>query len=471
VVVGLAGVGSYFSFNKPAAPYLVTSTSSGTTVTSGTQTTSSETGSATVVPVEWVTVGQVRSIDYYLSLLESNGTAPYVQLASELRNLPDMQNATAVAQITYLALNATNPEVKEAFQLMKNGGTPSQSDYSYPVPTYNTELEILYWLACQNAFKKDDTLALAIAMSNGIWVSMGTSQVRLQVRKDTSDLLVFYRETNMLQEQRGYPQLENYPLEAKIGLGWTGSLSMHWMGDRTQLKYPASLVFWKEEQLPPMVYEKDTVSVETLRKMRDLAIARDWWQKDVNLSIGTIEEYFYFTPGNWQYATFPNIVDSQGIDSTLDVDWQFNRYLNGSIPLGDCGTETAWMDAWAKAIGVATLMTFRYRLVSDPASYMSHHYILYFDPARYVWTAYEQQIYTLGSGTSEPGWMIRYFIFRPPVNQKAYTDYTNTWSNQGNDLSYASAAYCFKQISLGQTEEMMTKGFDTAQMKQWLFYS
>jgi hypothetical protein len=269
----------------------------------------------------------------------------------------------------------------------------------------------------------------------------------------------------------GYAQLEDYPLEAKVGLGWTGSLSMHWMGDRTQLKYPASLVFWKTEQLPLIVYEKDTVSVETLRRMRDLAVSRGWWQKDVNLSIGTMEAYFYFTRGNWEYATFPNIVDSQGIDSTIDVDWQFSRYLNGSIPLGDCGTETAWMDAWAKAIGVATLMTWRYTLVSDSSLYRPHHYILYFDPSRRVWTAYEQQIFLLASEETGPSSMIRYFIFRPPVNQHAYTDYTDVPVGQTNNLLYASAAYCFKQITLGQEEQMELKGFDTTQMKQWLFYS
>jgi hypothetical protein len=284
--------------NKPIGPSTFIS-SSAVTILSATQKTAAAT-TTTFAPVQWITVSQVRSVNYYVSLLESNGTQPYVQLANELQKLPDYSNATAVAEITLLALNATNPEVKEAFELMMRGGTPDSRDYSYPVPTYNTELEILYWLACQNAFKKDDTLALAVAMSNGIWVSMGTDQVQLQVRKDTSDLLLFYRETNELQEQRGYPQLENYPLEAKVGLGWTGSLSMHWMGDRTQLRYPASLVFWKAVRLPLIVYEKDTVSVETLRKMRDLAISRGWWEKDVNLSIGTMERYFYFTPGNWR---------------------------------------------------------------------------------------------------------------------------------------------------------------------------
>jgi hypothetical protein len=413
----------------------------------------------------------VQTVGYYVTLLEKNGTQPYQLLGDAFRQLPDLTNATAVAQITYLALNSTNSEVKEAFALMMNGGVPDPADYNYPVPYYNTELEVLYWLACQNQFKKNDTLALAIAMSNGIWVSMGTSQVQLQVRNDTSNLLSFYRETNQVQERMGYAQLEDYPLEAKVGLGWTGSLSMHWMGDRTQLKYPASLVFWKTEQMPLIVYEKDTVSVETLRRMRDLAVSRGWWQKDVNLSIGTMEAYFYFTQGNWEYATFPNIVDSQGIDSTIDVDWQFSRYLNGSIPIGDCGTETAWMDAWAKAIGVATLMTWRYTLVSNRALYSPHHYILYFDPSRRVWTAYQQQIHLLASTGTDPSTMIRYFIFRPPINQHAYTDYTDVPIGQTNNLLYASAAYCIKQITLAQEEQMELKGYDTTQMKQWLFYS
>lgn len=218
VVVGLAVVGSYFTFNKPTAPYIVTSMSSGTTPTSSTQT-KSETTSTTVVPTQWVTVGQVKSINYYLSLLESNGTQPYVQLAKELRKLPTLTNATAVAMITYLALNATNPEVKEAFMLMIKGGTPNQRDFTYSVPQYNTELQVLYWLACQNDFKKDDTLALAIAMVNGLWVTMGYEQVREAVKKDTSDILAFFRETDELQRKRGYYQLKKLSVGGETGLG------------------------------------------------------------------------------------------------------------------------------------------------------------------------------------------------------------------------------------------------------------
>jgi hypothetical protein len=75
--------------------------------------TGSQTGVTPIRSIEWIKISQVKLINYYLSLLESNGTQPYVQLAKELRKLPDLTNATAVAKITYLALNATNPEVKD----------------------------------------------------------------------------------------------------------------------------------------------------------------------------------------------------------------------------------------------------------------------------------------------------------------------------------------------------------------------
>jgi hypothetical protein len=91
-------------------------------------TSSTVTSSTTLAEtVQWINVSGNHPISYYLKLLESNGTEPYVQLATELQKIPDLTNATA-AKITYLALNASNPEVKEAFELMMKGGTPDPKD-------------------------------------------------------------------------------------------------------------------------------------------------------------------------------------------------------------------------------------------------------------------------------------------------------------------------------------------------------
>jgi len=124
-----------------------------------------------------------------------------------------------------LALNATNSEVKEAFTLIMNGGTPGPRDYSYSLPSWNTGLQILYRLAEQNNLKKYDTLALTISLVNGLWVAMGDEPVRQAAYNDTNTLLSFFRDMNQMKKTRGFYQLEDYPLEAKVALAWTGGES------------------------------------------------------------------------------------------------------------------------------------------------------------------------------------------------------------------------------------------------------
>lgn len=251
VVVG--GGGSYLISYKSTGP----STTAPASVTISTAAQATTTGT-TVAPIQWITVGQVKPINYYLTLLESNGTEPYVQLARELRKLPDLTNASAVAKITYLALNATNPEVKEAFQLMLNGGTPDPRDFRYVVPNYNTELEVLYWLACQSELKKDDTLALAIGMVDGFQVTMGNEQVRKAVYEDVNKRLLFFREIDDL-EHVPY-RLSDYPLEALVALVNTNTNTAHRGTYSLRQNYIS-------KNLDLEGYQSNAVSVATLRMM------------------------------------------------------------------------------------------------------------------------------------------------------------------------------------------------------------
>jgi len=104
------------------------SSSSAQTSESSTSSSSASVTPASETTALWINISAGKPVSYYLELLESNGTQPYVQLARELRKLPDLKDAAAVAKIAHLALNATNPEVKEAFELMIKGGTPRPSD-------------------------------------------------------------------------------------------------------------------------------------------------------------------------------------------------------------------------------------------------------------------------------------------------------------------------------------------------------
>jgi len=108
--------------------------------------------------------------------------------------------------------------------MMVNGGVGNQV-VGYG-SRWNSQLRILFWLALQNEFKRNDTLVQAIALSNGIWEAMGDEQVTQSVRADVNALFKFFRETNEFQIAKGFSQLEEYPLEVKIALAWTGNESM-----------------------------------------------------------------------------------------------------------------------------------------------------------------------------------------------------------------------------------------------------
>ena len=437
------------------SPSLRTSQSSpsSTTVTSASETTL------------WINVTASKPVSYYLGLLESNGTQPYAQLAKELRKLPDLTNATAVAEITYLALSATNPEVKEALELMIKGGTPSPSDFTYTVPNYNTELQVLYWLACQNEFKKDDTLALAIAMVNGLWITKGDNQVREAVKKDTSDLLTFFREDDEMQRARGYSSLEEYPLEVKICLAWTGGYSTS--GGR-----PYPLQLYKDRKLPFRGYVWDTVSLHTLRKMRDLMETKGWIVGSVDTTVASVERYLYFST-HWNYTgnTETEFIEVDGekvlVHDINNVDFTFEYLLENDKAFGDCGDESGLVDAFAKSWGIATTYVLHQSYDDKMTEIIwSHMKISYYEPVSKTWKICEEQ---LNVGINEP-YRFTLYVYRPPTKLPDYLNYHPNPSFRFR--AYGNECYAFeRQLSAGEIKGMFLTGIGSAEMKQWLLYS
>jgi len=440
-------------------------------------------------------IGKLQPVRHYLTLLESNGTQPYVQLGQELQKLPDLSNATAVAEITYLALNATNPEVKEAFELMMKGGTPSPSDYKYAVPKYNTELQVLYWLACQNEFKKDDTLALAIAIVNGLWTSIGDDQVKVAVQRDTSLMLAFGRETSEWQISKGLSyNLEEYPLEAKIAWAWTGNVTPVF-GPFGLSDNPDSQNFMKK-RLPLEGYSWNTVSVDTLRKMQVMMITPEAMLPPLEApgqvifsnspvtTMHNLEYYFYFmndriagpSSEHWDYAD--SRWDNTSRDISLDgrtvknylifnIDAMFNeQYLTTGKLTGGCWDETAWIDAWAKSIGISTTALWRVGWDSNHNfNRYNHAFNLFYDPFVNKWTADGQQL-RIGEGTEEKYQLTN--IFKPPVNQH---DYLRTkWYENHFEIT-GSFFHTIYDLTNSEIRTMFLLGVEASQMKQWLLYS
>jgi hypothetical protein len=396
-IVAVASVGTFTFLNKPVnqptnSVSLMTSSlqatiSSSTLVASTTSIQSS--------PVQWITIEKVQSVNYYLTLLQSNGTQPYVQLGQELQELPDYSNATAVAEITYLALNATNPEVKEAFELMLKGGTADPSDFHYPIPQYNTELQILYWLANGRQLKYDDTLALAIAMSNGIWVTVGDGSVQAQIKKDAVELLDFFRETDALQQSLGYLQLEQMPLEAKVALAWLGADAAkggpHGIWG-SQTKHDST-----EQRLTMAGYEWDNVNVTILRQMRDRMKEMGWISQNIDQTVANVEDYFFFSGfdehfkyvSSWDSTIQVNgeTVASRNLNN---ANFEFSYYSQHGYAIGVCTDEMTLVNAFLKSWGIATLPFGAYWFAGN--WYDGHIATMYYEPVSRTWKLAPYQV-------------------------------------------------------------------------------
>jgi len=402
--------------------------------------------------------------EYLFSQLEQHD---YGNLAAQLRELPQIQDGVsaeeveALADITALAITASNREVREAFQLLLEGGTPNPSDLTYPVPSWNTELQVLYWLAKQNEFKRDDTLAQAIAMVNGIWVSMGTAEVRDAVCKDVNDLLNFFRETNEIQKARGYYQLEDYPLEALaclVDISNAGPM----IGPSPYRLWQSYIV--RGLRLDQSGYDWNTLSVETLRRMREVMDQRGWINRQPTETLTNLEFWFYFNVApqhrtgstNWQFVdwrTEPYPVDRGNVDNL------FEQFLETNKGWGSCVEETELLRAFLQSWGIA----------ANTLSW-GHVYNYIFDHTSGKWKAYERQLEVLDWERPNPSMqdVATFYFYKPPIDQSRFLSYPDpdTVEDVWRDLDFY---VLYGDLSFAEMKSRLSEiGIPTEDMKQLL---
>jgi len=422
--------------------------------------------------------------DSYLSLLEQTGDPTYVELVKEWKKLPDFADNITTTETTedmvYLALLASNPEVKEAFELMIKGGTPDPRDFAYVVPNWNTELHVLYWLGKQNEFKGNDTLAQAIAMNNGLWVTMGDDQVREAVYKDTSDLLSFFRETNEIQKARGYYCLDDYPLEAKVALTWTGGSSVSHgthglLGPSDQCKHDYS-----QEQFTLHAYNWNTIKMNSLKKMRELMFENNWINNDPYITVRNLEEYFWFSgkSQHWEDGSWDKLIEVDGeivpSRNFENVNFVFNCYLSTEKGIGVCGEELRMVDALCKSWGVATLPTAIYWKSNE--WYNGHGHVIFFDPPSASWKAYDKQLYIYDRGSLVEGPIDMYTV-KPPINQIHYIRTSNPpddvavpYPYQTREVNLSMYGFLIKNVPDGEKMELLREGIPKSEVKKVLLY-
>jgi len=383
------------------------------------------------------------SVNYYLSLLEANGTQPYVQLAKELRKLPELTNATAVAKITYLALNATNLEVREAFELMIKGGTPDSTDFLFSVPTWNVQLWGLYELAKSEEFTRDDTLALVIPIADGLFRTIGDNATLEQLNTDARKLLRLGRELAEWQRSRGYAALVRLPIEAQLCWAnrapgafvrefyddasiYYGSGSLGNRNPYNPIEYSVFSFRPSKQRYPVEAYQWYATDPDTRKEMWRVGLERGWDNRDYAIVDRTLEEFFWFqTRSNWDYVN--RLLDKvDGVATTggflMNVNYNWRRFRSGQLPIGTSNAAMVFMSEFLNAMGVPSTIAWRHatevRQKEGRDSLAEHGHPLYYNPPVDKWEAYWKQ-YTKPSGIEtnvsldEPHQLI---IVRPPTS-------------------------------------------------------
>jgi hypothetical protein len=344
--------------------------------------------------------------------------------------------------------------VKQALELMINDGTPAPGNFSYSVPTYNTELEILYWLAAQNILKKDDTLALAIAMTNGLWITMGDNAVITDVHTQVSERLILGREINEFQAAKNLDySLENSSLLAKIMWSWPGNENG---------VFGARLIdyFLKGVKVADSVYRSIAVSPDQLRAMRQFMLEKGLVAATADETISNLEEYLWFDPqGN---LVFPNWTYSDQL-KIHDAGFLAGLLISTGKGEGDCNSEYTVVDTAAKSIGIPTTAIFRNVYDAQGKFVMGHMHAIYYDSQSNSWKAYRYQL-EKGDGNRPLGEAVRLFIMRVPVDYSSYF-----WEKHDTVDTVASGHhYVIPSISRGNVALMFERGIPDSEMENYL---
>ena len=128
-------------------------------------------------------------------------------------------------------MRSDDPEVQQGLRLIEKHGAPPEEKghwINFETPKYNTQLEVLFWLAEGNRIEKDyERVALALALDYGSVVAIGDDQVDQRVKNYVSAVYDYIKETDEIMEDEKLPwKAADYPLEADICLVWGAMASV-----------------------------------------------------------------------------------------------------------------------------------------------------------------------------------------------------------------------------------------------------
>jgi len=327
-----------------------------------------------------------------------------------LRGLPEIadgispNDVEALADIAALAVTATNPEVREAFDLMIRGGVPNQGDFAYPVPGWNTGLQILFRICEKTELHPNDRISLANATANAIFVAMGDNQVDEKVYEDALAALSLFRRSSIRTRIIGYPY------EALVALCWRG---VDWDGSPDRGPNEMGLFDYERKPLDLAGYDWNFISPRTLEDLNRYPIPVDLRYLDVNAIVDVVERYYQIGGRHWVFGSFDRIINIDGQPTRSrnynNPDFAVAYARKNGRGLGSCGDQDHLFEAILKSQGIAVRTMARKWLSPDGSFEDGHANVIYFDPSDNLWKVHRIE---LGYGNT-PYQLV--LIYKPPV--------------------------------------------------------
>jgi len=482
-VVGASALGlDYLLSPKPTPPVASSSGASMSALTSSSY-------SSTSVIESTVPLSTLADLD--------DPKSGYPELANEIRKLPDFhqdteQSSEAVNRIATLALQSTDPQVKDAFNIIIRGGTPPRS-YNYSVPTWNTELQALFWLAEQNALEQNDTLALSVAMSHGMLISLAADDsVTNSINSDINDFLPFLRSLNDYQDTNGLLQISKMPLEAKVALSWRGNDLGRFGRVYYNLGYacsqyqndpdwsrPANIHNFYENRARPLSladYQFNTVSTKTLKEMFEFLVSNHMIPSSEHESaLDTVRRIRGFwgdltDSQRWEYPRPPNgpcenwiyINGEKSRPSNINnANYEWELFQTTGKGFGVSDDVNALVDALIKSIGIPGVSLDYIWGAFIRNSEPSHEETLFYDSNIRKWSAQY-----FGPATAS----MDVFIFRPPVMQLNYFDFYTPSLYAGYANRFIPNLYhSIIGVNGKDIQSQIYQGIPTEEVASWFF--
>jgi hypothetical protein len=333
--------------------------------------------------------------------LELPSNSNFTALVEDLNNLPELKDRVDLKEQSarrevLLLLESEDPEIAKAFLIMQMYGKPSNFT-TYAFPTYNTQLEVLFWLAEARELSEYDRTALAIALDYGAVLGISDEAVRDELRDYVVALYDYFVETDGLVPWA----MENYPLEVDVALVWGANGINHPLFFETKNQYPEGTTYseigiadyheltwidaFREEKMTEKDFDWLFVDVSTLKEMRAFLLHEQFREglegfrvASTAESVDTLLTYslMYHTDKPTAEVSYVEVEGELTPGCGLsNPDWQWAHFKEEGCIIGNCRDVTCMNIFFLKSLNVPAV-GFKVRSFS---SSFGHNIVVFYD--------------------------------------------------------------------------------------------